>query len=413
MKRAWSLPWATKSGIPRPCWTALESAKRQAETQAHDFGPPAAAARRGDDAGERSGPHQPIGARALGFEPGGGQESLINVRQAALSALQEQQAELERLAASAYEQLGSLRAEDRDRGGQGGFVALGAGRDPGGAGIRAAASALERIETLVREMPPSSGRATLQIEACFSEILERESESQQIATQLSGARRRTQCQRSPRRPCLQFESEQVRARLLEIEETLHNAPPPTRSGPATGALELAAAVAKLQSDAGYMAETCLNELGLQRQELVSDPALQWSRESSWRFEDQVYRDMRPPWMPWPGEHDGAPRSMKETAERHAFLETQRNDLLYSIENTQATIKEIDTFSRQKCRRGLPQDQRELPDDVQQAFSAVGSGFMRSHGRAKQRGKRQLRRAASPPGQEAAKRSACSRAAKKL
>ncbi len=38
---------------------------------------------------------------------------------------------------------------------------------------------------------------------------------------------------------------------------------------------------------------------------------------------------------------------KETAERHEFLETQRKDLLDSIENTQSTIREIDQISRLK------------------------------------------------------------------
>ena len=37
----------------------------------------------------------------------------------------------------------------------------------------------------------------------------------------------------------------------------------------------------------------------------------------------------------------------ETAERHGFLESQRKDLLDSIENTQASIKEIDEVSRVK------------------------------------------------------------------
>jgi chromosome segregation protein len=37
----------------------------------------------------------------------------------------------------------------------------------------------------------------------------------------------------------------------------------------------------------------------------------------------------------------------ETSERHSFLETQRKDLLDSIENTQASIKEIDDVSRIK------------------------------------------------------------------
>jgi chromosome segregation protein len=37
----------------------------------------------------------------------------------------------------------------------------------------------------------------------------------------------------------------------------------------------------------------------------------------------------------------------ETASRHGFLEAQRKDLLESIENTQASIKEIDDVSRLK------------------------------------------------------------------
>src|SRR5260370_16775423 len=43
---------------------------------------------------------------------------------------------------------------------------------------------------------------------------------------------------------------------------------------------------------------------------------------------------------------------KETETRHQFLETQRKDLLESIENTQATIKEIDEFSRQKFQEAF-------------------------------------------------------------
>ena len=50
---------------------------------------------------------------------------------------------------------------------------------------------------------------------------------------------------------------------------------------------------------------------------------------------------------------------KETAQRHDFLETQRQDLLQSIENTQNTIKEIDTISRQKFEEAFEHHQREL------------------------------------------------------
>jgi chromosome segregation protein len=43
---------------------------------------------------------------------------------------------------------------------------------------------------------------------------------------------------------------------------------------------------------------------------------------------------------------------KETAERHGFLEAQRQDLIESIENTQETIKEIDQISRAKFDEAL-------------------------------------------------------------
>jgi hypothetical protein len=48
----------------------------------------------------------------------------------------------------------------------------------------------------------------------------------------------------------------------------------------------------------------------------------------------------------PGQHDG-PRRVQRDRQRHTFLETQRKDLLESIENTQASIKEIDDVSRIK------------------------------------------------------------------
>ena len=68
---------------------------------------------------------------------------------------------------------------------------------------------------------------------------------------------------------LQVESEQVRARLAEIDQALHQARQLLDQSRDRRA-ELSAAAAKLQSDAQYMAETCLNELGVQRDELMAD-----------------------------------------------------------------------------------------------------------------------------------------------
>jgi chromosome segregation protein len=66
---------------------------------------------------------------------------------------------------------------------------------------------------------------------------------------------------------------------------------------------------------------------------------------------------------------------KETAERHGFLETQRKDLLDSIENTQATIKEIDVFSRQKFEEAFHKINENFGVTFRKLFGG-GHGFMR-------------------------------------
>jgi len=169
---------------------------------------------------------------------------------------------------------------------------------------------------------------------------------------------------------LQFETEQVRARLAEIDEALRNARQlldhaRDRRG------ELSAAAAKLQSDVQYMGETCLNELGAQRLELMADATIPIAEGEQLAVEDQIYREMRTRLDAMGPVNMMALEEYKETAERHAFLETQRKDLLESIENTQATIREIDTFSRQKFGK--------INENFQTTFKKLfggGHAFMR-------------------------------------
>ena len=61
---------------------------------------------------------------------------------------------------------------------------------------------------------------------------------------------------------------------------------------------------------------------------------------------------------------------KETAERHAFLETQRKDLVDSIENTQSTIKEIDQISRVKFDEAFARSMKTLRRSSPSCFTAV-------------------------------------------
>jgi chromosome segregation protein len=66
---------------------------------------------------------------------------------------------------------------------------------------------------------------------------------------------------------------------------------------------------------------------------------------------------------------------KETAERQAFLDTQRKDLIQSIENTQSTIKEIEVFSRQKFEEAFTKINENFQVTFKKLFGG-GNAFMR-------------------------------------
>ena len=66
---------------------------------------------------------------------------------------------------------------------------------------------------------------------------------------------------------------------------------------------------------------------------------------------------------------------KETAARHEFLETQRKDLMDSIENTQASIKEIDDVSRVKFDEAFKVINENFSVTFEKLFGG-GQAFMR-------------------------------------
>jgi chromosome segregation protein len=212
-----------------------------------------------------------------------------------------------------------------------------------------------------------------QIEGAAAEKIQRETENEQLAqsiTDLDAERNAAQT----REGLLQFETEQLRARLAEIEELLRNSrllldQARDRRG------ELCAAAAKLQSDAQYMSETCLNELGVEHSVLMADTTLTPVTGEQLATEDQMYREMRAKLESMGPVNMMALEEYKETSERHAFLETQRKDLIVSIENTTATIREIDQISRQKFEEAFA----KINDNFQATFKKLfggGHAFMK-------------------------------------
>jgi chromosome segregation protein len=299
------------------------------------------------------------------------QEALLAEKRTELAGAQDIQLKLEQAAAAAQQQLLELRLR-RDEVAQNVSVQM--------AGVaaleerhRAAAAGLERIDSLASEM---RGRATLlraQIDSAFTEILEGENENQEIAGQLVELEAERNAAEA-RDGLLQFESEQVRARLVELEETLRGSRALLDQARDRRA-EVSAAAAKLQSDSEYMADTCLNELGIQRSVLTADASLTPVAGDQLMIEDQIYREMRSRLESMGPVNMMALEEYKETSERHAFLDTQRKDLLDSIENTQATIKEIDTLSRQKFEEAFHKINANFQTTFQKLFGG-GNAFMR-------------------------------------
>ncbi len=299
------------------------------------------------------------------------QESLIVSRQAEVATLQEQRETLEAQAATANEELAGMR-ERRDSAAQNASQQL--------ARVatleerhRSATAVLEKIEALVADMAGRTAALQTQIESSAVEKLQRETENQQIFAQLEELEAEHNTTEA-RDGLLQFESDQVRARLAEIEESLRDARQLLDQARDQRG-ELSAAAAKLQSDAQYMAETCLNELSIQRHELMADTTIPIATGDQLAAEDQVYREMRTRLDAMGPVNMMALEEYKETAERHTFLDTQRKDLLDSIQNTQATIKEIDTFSRQKFEEAFHKINENFQTTFRKLFGG-GHAFMR-------------------------------------
>jgi chromosome segregation protein len=298
-------------------------------------------------------------------------DSLLGQLNAQITEAERQRAEVELAAAMGQEQLAGLR-DRRDV-----AVENASHRLANVATLeerhRSASTVLGRIESLVLEMTQRVEALRAQIESSTAETMQREIQNQELALKLVDFdAERNACE--TRDSLLQFESEQVRARLAEIDEALHSARQSLDQSRDRRA-DLSATAAKLQSDAQYMAESCLNDLGVQRHELVADTTIPIARGEQLTLEDQVYREMRTRLDAMGPVNMMALEEYKETAERHAFLETQRKDLYDSIENTQATIKEIDVFSRQKFEEAF----HKINENFQSTFFKLfggGHAYMR-------------------------------------
>jgi len=110
---------------------------------------------------------------------------------------------------------------------------------------------------------------------------------------------------------------------------------------------LTARAAKLTSDLEHLEATCLNDLSVEASVLREDESIVRIEAETLHEEDEAARALKQRLEAMGPVNMMALEEYTETATRHEFLETQRKDLLDSIENTQASIKEIDDVSHLK------------------------------------------------------------------
>jgi chromosome segregation protein len=238
---------------------------------------------------------------------------------------------------------------------------------------RGAMLAVQRIEAMLSEVSAHLAKLKAQLEAAAGEKQQREAENVRLAEQVIewSAEREVGQQRDRE---LQDELQAVRVRIAELEDALKSAREALDAARDRRG-DLSAEQARVKSDIQHMAETCVQELSLQHDELMADESLPRLAGDDLAIEDGVYRDMRTRLENMGPVNMMALEEYKETAQRHEFLETQRQDLLQSIENTQNTIKEIDTISRQKFEEAF----NIINENFGRTFSKLfggGQGFMR-------------------------------------
>ena len=111
--------------------------------------------------------------------------------------------------------------------------------------------------------------------------------------------------------------------------------------------QLSARAAKLTSDLEHLEATCINDLSIEASALREDESIVRIEAEALHEEDEAAKALKQKLEAMGPVNMMALEEYTETAQRHEFLETQRKDLLESIENTQASIKEIDDVSREK------------------------------------------------------------------
>ena len=260
---------------------------------------------------------------------------------------------------------------------------------------RGAESAFQRIDRLHADLE----RRALQIEqqrvAAEAERNQRSQENEQLqARQIELKAARDAAQEEARTAAA--EAAALREQLAAAEHQLKTMRAATDEFRENRS-RLASLAAKLRSDLEHLEASCLNELNLEASALRAEEGLAHLEGDELTAAEEESREMRQKLEAMGPVNMMALEEYKETAERHAFLETQRKDLVDSIENTQNTIKEIDQISRVKFDEAFVRINENFGHVFSKLFHG-GQAFLRLTD-AENQAESGLEIVASPPGKK--------------
>jgi chromosome segregation protein len=299
-------------------------------------------------------------------------EAALDELQAELALLRQKREGMQAEAAQVTAELAGL--EERRRGAEAAFQRI----------DRLYADLERRVQTISQQRTAAIAEKEQRVQEC-AELAVREKELAAARTEaLSLAQKLTMAAQALRQQlaALEMQLKSGRAALEELRELRAS-----RSSD----------VAKLRSDLEHLEASCLAEVNIEASLLRADERIARLGGEALAAEEDGCRALRQRIEQMGPVNMMALDEYKETAERHGFLGTQRDDLMESITNTQETIKEIDSISRTKFDEAFAR----INENFAVAFSRLfqgGQAFLRLTDEENQ-AESGLEIVASPPGKK--------------
>ncbi len=301
----------------------------------------------------------------------GDREELIGRKREEAEKLEDERAKVEQQVADLTTRLATLRAEREE------LQAAASAANAALAGLeerrRNADANAERTERLYAAQTQRIAQIEATIANATGERARREEENTTLAAK-GEELAATRAEATATAERLTAEGTTLRGRLGELDgrlRVLRSETDALREQRATHT----ARQARLSSDIEHLESTCINDLSVEPQTLRDDSSIQRLTAETLAAEDEAARALRKRMEAMGPVNMMALEELHEASERHTFLDTQRRDLLDSIENTQESIREIDQVSREKFDEAF----RIINENFSTTFTKLfggGQAFMR-------------------------------------